>query len=561
MTSILLSILICGSTRQSQAKVLFSGEKKQNNLVSELLEVSAISKSGTPFTFARSRDGWIFISATYNGKGTVRIILDKASGGDAVMVHDADGGTLSEGMRHVTKGKHTIHVECKGNVRVEKLVVRAIPELMHCGLGFNSSIKSYPIYDMEFLKKDILPNVNILLVPHNIQLPQSVIDDWHRQGKWFVAEVAKNAEGKTADEHFEFYVNFFNTAHFLDGLIINEFGMNRPSGRSSSERQNRAAQRHQPYEDAFKKLRADERYKDKQMYIYFGGSGNVVNYDDTGTNFVRTLVDLKYPIALERYLFERSSEEKSKDALQAFIDGIADWEEKEPGVKKQMVIAFGLFSMPPGGINKMPGVDYHVWMDQQMNVVANHPVLSDLRGLNWWTSILADEETVRWVGKLYRHYAIEGRTNLLTKPDPLFLPHIQNADFEKGTEGWTLNSAETGTIEAKSYPRYGRIEGRYMGLGRPADPEHIGDTFLWMKKSDTGPNTFSQTIKNLEPGRLYSMKMFSCDYDDLMNQKSKKLEEANKFTGTVEIEGVDVDGKRSFTEMYPSGPSLASRSG
>src|SRR5216117_3190937 len=113
----------------------------------------------------------------------------------------------------------------------------------------------------------------------------------------------------------------------------------------------------------------------------------------------------------------------------------------------------------------------------------------------------------------YRHYAIEGRTNLLTRPDPLFLPHIQNADFEKGTEGWTLKSAESGTIEAKSYPRYGRIEGRYMGLGRPADPEHIGDTFLWMKRSDKGPNTFSQIIQNLEPGRLYSMKMFSGDYN------------------------------------------------
>jgi hypothetical protein len=189
-----------------------------------------------------------------------------------------------------------------------------------------------------------------------------------------------------------------------------------------------------------------------------------------------------------------------------------------------------------------------------MNVVANHPVLSDLRGLNWWTSTLADEETVRWVGKLYRHYAIEGRTNLLTKPDPLFLPHIQNADFEKGTEGWTLKSAENGTIEAKSYPRYGRIEGRYMGLGRPADPEHIGDTFLWMKRSDKGPNTFSQTIKNLQPGRLYSMKMFSCDYNDLVNPKAKKLDEANSFIGSVVLEGVEVDPKRSFTEMYSSNP-------
>ena len=76
-----------------------------------------------------------------------------------------------------------------------------------------------------------------------------------------------------------------------------------------------------------------------------------------------------------------------------------------------MVIAFGLFSMPPGGINKQPDVDYHVWMDRQMNVVANHPMMADVAGLNWWTTVLADEETLRFVGKLYRHYAIEGKTS------------------------------------------------------------------------------------------------------------------------------------------------------
>ena len=91
-----------------------------------------------------------------------------------------------------------------------------------------------------------------------------------------------------------------------------------------------------------------------------------------------------------------------------------------------------------------------------------------------------------------------------------------------------------------------------MGLGRPADPEHIGDTFLWMKRSEKGPNTFSQTIKDLEPGRLYSMKMFSCDYKDLVNPKTR-LEEIQPM-GSVTIEGVEVDAKRSFTEVYASNP-------
>ena len=93
-----------------------------------------------------------------------------------------------------------------------------------------------------------------------------------------------------------------------------------------------------------------------------------------------------------------------------------------------------------------------------------------------------------------------------------------------------------------------------MGLGRPADPEHIGDTFLWMKRSEKGPNRFSQTIKDLEPGRLYSMKMFTCDYSDLIHPQTKSLEGATPFIGSVQLDDVEVDTKRSFREMYPSSP-------
>src|SRR5262249_30412010 len=65
---------------------------------------------------------------------------------------------------------------------------------------------------------------------------------------------------------------------------------------------------------------------------------------------------------------------------------------------------------------------------------------------------------------------------------------------------------------------------------------------------------FSQTIRDLEPGRLYSLKMFSCDYHDLVNPRAKNREEANPFIGSVVLEGVEVDAKKSFTEMYASNP-------
>src|SRR4030095_11588824 len=139
------------------------------------------------------------ISSTGKERGAVRVILDKELGGDTVIIHNGEGGPRREAMRYVTKGGHTIHVEGKGNISVERLAVKAIPELIHCGLGFNPEIKSYGLYDMDFLKADILPNVTTLIVPNNINLSKTVIDDWHIQGKKFVAEVGINSQSKTAE--------------------------------------------------------------------------------------------------------------------------------------------------------------------------------------------------------------------------------------------------------------------------------------------------------------------------------------------------------------------------
>ena len=55
-----------------------------------------------------------------------------------------------------------------------------------------------------------------------------MIDDWHRQGKRFVAAVGINAQAKTADEHYQYWTGFLEKAPFLDGIIIDEFIVNNP---------------------------------------------------------------------------------------------------------------------------------------------------------------------------------------------------------------------------------------------------------------------------------------------------------------------------------------------
>jgi hypothetical protein len=357
-----------------------------NNLAVLLLDVVPAPTTEL-FPFIRAGDGWTFFSFTTQGEGTICLSLDKGSPKEALINPGPGSGPTHEAMHYVTKGRHTLHIERTGTITLEHLTLKAIPELMHCGLGFDPQIKSYGLYDLDFLKRDILPNVTTLIVPHNIKLFGSVIEDWRRQGKRFIAEVGINSQAKTAGEHATFWTSFFDNALFLDGIIIDEFIVNRPvwewvqtmtPDRLARMDQERAA--YAMYSEAFKQIRADDRFANKSIYAYVGGSGKKLTQEIIGTNVIRTLLNCGYFVAPERYLHEMSTEKGSREALQAFLDGLADWEAKEPGVKKQTVITFGLFSMPSGGINKQPNVDYHVWMDQQMNLVANDPSLRTSRG-------------------------------------------------------------------------------------------------------------------------------------------------------------------------------------
>ena len=120
-----------------------------------------------------------------------------------------------------------------------------------------------------------------------------------------VAEVGINSQGKTAEDHFKYWTSFYDKASFLDGIIINEFIVNRPVSEwvetMTPERRARMEQEQQQYKvygEALKKMRADERSKNKLVYAYVGGSGKKLNQEIIGTNFIRTIVSCGYRVAL-----------------------------------------------------------------------------------------------------------------------------------------------------------------------------------------------------------------------------------------------------------------------
>jgi len=126
---------------------------------------------------------------------------------------------------------------------------------------------------------------------------------------------------------------------------------------------------------------------------------------------------------------------------------------------------------------------------------------------------------------------------------------VQNPDFEQGTEHWQVSPAEQGSITTGEFGGYGTLQGRYPWAG-------IGETFLVMTRSAARPNVAGQPIVDLEPGRLYSLKLITADHQDLLAGRSREAPCAVSVT----VEGADVqEGGFSYPFFSARGPKPFTR--
>jgi hypothetical protein len=188
-------------------------------------------------------------------------------------------------------------------------------------------------------------------------------------------------------------------------------------------------------------------------------------------------------------------------------------------------------------------VDFKVLMDMEVRFLATDPAFDGLHGVSYYTCGYADDECVRWQGRLFRHYFIEGKTTPLSEQYGFTyaLDHIRNADLGEGVKDWEIQQAEPESVSAKELDGFGNMQGCYGG------GKAIGSHYLLLKRSAKAPNVIRQTVSNLQPGKLYSVKMLTVDYHDIETQSSKRQVHAL----SVDIEGADVIPEKSFTEPVP----------
>lgn len=505
---------------------LLSGAQpvRLNNLVREL------ARGSGEVAFENPREGWIHIAAAPGA----RLMLDGKQ---------APVTAAGESMQRLTPGRHT--VKAAGAIRVH-----AIPETQFIRYPQEPAFPALGKFSWQWLKANVLSSVNTLATaaPPGVD---AELAEWTASGRRLISYGSlPHDRGLTGPAAFEYW---WRNRGFEDprfsGLIADEFG----------GRQNPL---YPAWIDGMRRLGEQAKGTGKVFYAYTGGPGMFSRPE--ARQLVRTVIDSGFYMAWERYHHEMPTEAEGRALMERLLGReIVQWKRAFPDLLPHLVMVLGTFMSGPE-LNVQPDVNYKVWMDMQMQYLATHPEFDGLYGVQWWYSGAATEEILRWESALYRHYCIEGRTDLLSRQYgwTYSLGHVTNPDFVDGLRGWTAEPATEGSIEPGYLERYAIVQNRYWQRGVEPD-EPSGNAYLRTRRQAARPNRVTQTLAHLEPGKLYTVELITADYQDIKAGRSAQKPHAV----SIQVEGATVVPEHSYRSVpvrgnfqhpqlpFPNGPA------
>ena len=387
-------------------------------------------------------------------------------------------------------------------------------------------------YTWEFLDETGLrANLNVIL-ERNPQ--EAAAAQWRQQGKQVLTYGSTHLlRSNLAEGAYDYWAGLDGMRRAdRDGVMLDEL-----SGESNLSW-------YPALSGGVRRLAGNPLYRDKVLYPYC----SLLYASEPSTTFAWELVEAGYKLAEEKYLQEQPTLAAAERFLDTSLTQVMErYRAAVSDAPEHMIIVLGYMSAPPETLNVDPSVDYKVYLDMQFHLLATDSQFKGLYGVMGYHSAFADEEILRWSAKLFRHYCIEGRRTRLSS-DPYVLSHVRNPDFADGTDGWTLSPTEPGSIDTRAVPGYSYLQGRYPHTAK-------GETVLWTKRSARGPNRVAQQIKGLEPGRLYSLKLFSADYQRFIRGDGVSAFEAvaAKPEVNIRLDQVDLLPAKPFHNTFASG--------
>ena len=464
-----------------------------NNFVTQLVTAESLSGDAThTFTVENPRNGWLFFrsQALVGRTGELQLGIQRVDDSDqplATVISCPPGDKrIAETMRFLAQGSYRVQLKMS-DAEVTRLDVRRIPMIIYERVpgGFRA-MTGFPEYDQSFLQScGMLDSVNTIGTYDGFRW----MSRWQREGRRAIRISGGIGGLNTEQKAFNHWDSSTVNPGGVDGMIIDEVYPN--------------LKRNFPHwVRALKRVR--QKHPDKLCLIYTAGGA------DSLRDVIEPLSQLDIYWTPEEQVYESHLTHEEVVASGFGRNWIAGFQKEGyfANISARTVHSIGIFSGPSGSKyndDVYPDRSWKVLRELHFHELATHPLHRANAGVDLYQSTMCQEEHLRWMARLCRHYCIEGNTSRLTD-DRYELNHIQNPDFEHGLEGWTLEPAEPGGITVRHLKGYGlRVQGRHG---------HAGDHLLCMKRSADKPNIVRQQIQHLEPGRHYSVTLYSGDYTD-----------------------------------------------
>ena len=503
--------------------------RELSNLVTELYRhPGPITAGQQEVDFLNPRAGWVLVRATVQVPQGAALSLTAAGRNGTVSLLPAKPGTTGvvEGKVYLPIGRQHVTVQCAAGAALRDLVIRHVPEIAFCQYGYSPVFANSGPYEWPWLSQHVLGNVNCMVGGITDQT-RPFMEQWCAGGgKWIEEAYAepyfKNA---TADDALAYWTSRAGmTEPLAGGILADEFGLgDRPVYRDMAE--------------SVRRMARDPRFARKTFYPYCYGSPS-----GASTEFIRALFAAGDVVAWEKYLPEQATQADGEQYLSRTLAGeLHHWQEQFPACAEHMTVALFYSNAPWPTVSSNPRVDFKVWLDMQVRHLATAPEFRNLAGFFAYTSGYADEETQRWMSALYRHYGLEGRRDLLS-PQYGFTytaALLRNSDFADDAAGWTLRGAEQDSAGTKECSKLSALQERWTC-------QTEGNRALWTRRSATAPNRASQDIVGLQPGKLYSLRFITADYQDLLAGRAVSANQALAVT----LEGADLVPAQCFDQVF-----------
>ena len=477
--------------------------RQLNNLTVELCAKKV--KAGEEFVAANPRYGFMLFRFKPAKEGNFKLLLDGKELLDQSFPRN-------EAIRQLDVGKYTLKADVDGT-----LTVRLIPDVVNFGGPSHAYAPGNGYYNWTFHKKYVNGGVTTFTAG---RFSDAQYAEMRKHGM-ILLEDQGILDMKSGNTH-EAIFNLINKSKI-------------PGKRNSGMTLDEAECFYPPLLDPL--AYALKKYTNptgKAIVTYMTGP-----ITPAALNFLSTCANASGKqgyLAIEYYLRSQKNEEETHATIDQLKQHQWIFKEVAPALYHKAGVLLGNFSLYPRiTLAHFPYQDYKVFLDMQMNAVANDPAFAGIGKVGFWGSYACDEELVRWSFALMRHYVFEGKKEMLSDKYGFKLApgHLENCDFTDGLNKWKVS----GDIAVDSFPGFG---GKSLRLW--AASSDAGDRFAVFTRKEGKVNTLTQTAENLEKGKTYTLFFYTADLDTIISDRP----EVRRIPIAVNLEDAEILQKTHF---------------